>query len=318
MRTRISIAGVSERDVDLLLLEEFQSSASFQDWFVTQILGSGTTLGRCISANRSVTQSTGESDLEVSFATDIGSVTRILIENKVNAGLQPLQAERYRLRGNAYIVRNECSAYHTVVVAPERYFGASASTKGFDHRVTYEQLRTWFENAESIGERRTYKVALLTSAIEKGMLGYQPEEDLATTTFWRAYWLLAREHAPELEMREPAGKPSGSTFVLFRPPTLPQGVDICHKLTHGYVDLQLRGMGNHLNAVHAALGAHLAPGMRLARAAKSAAVRVITPALDMNAPLEAQRKAAVEGLESARQLLRWFVDHQSHLVSLRV
>lgn len=31
---------------------------------------SGATLGRCISANRSVTQSTEESDLEVSFATD--------------------------------------------------------------------------------------------------------------------------------------------------------------------------------------------------------------------------------------------------------
>lgn len=136
--------------------------------------------------------------------------------------------------------------------------------------------------------------------------------------FWRAYWLLAREHAPELEMREPAGKSSGSTFVLFRPPALPHGVDLCHKLTHGYVDLQLRGMGDHLNAVHAALGPHLVPGMRIARVAKSAAVRLITPELDMNVPLEAQRDAVLAGLESARQLLRWFVEHQSHLVSVRL
>lgn len=33
MVARISIAGVSERDIDLLVLEEFQSSPSFVTWF---------------------------------------------------------------------------------------------------------------------------------------------------------------------------------------------------------------------------------------------------------------------------------------------
>lgn len=87
------------------------------------------------------------------------------------------QAERYRLRGDAYITRKECSAYYTVLVAPERYLGASANMNGFDHRLTYEQLRMWFESAESLGARRTYKIALLNSAIEKGTFGYPPEEE---------------------------------------------------------------------------------------------------------------------------------------------
>src|SRR5688572_22073219 len=93
----ISIAGVSERDIDLLLLEEFHSSPTFQAWFVAQILGGGAVTGELVSARRSVTQSTGESDVEVAFKCDDGREVRFLIENKLNVGFQPLQAERYRM-----------------------------------------------------------------------------------------------------------------------------------------------------------------------------------------------------------------------------
>jgi len=109
MTTRIAIAGVSERDIDLLLLEEFQSSLSFQDWFVKLALGSSVRLGKVIRAERSVTDSTGESDLEIDFAGHDNSITRLMIENKVKAGLQPLQAHRYLLRGQKYLERGRCS-----------------------------------------------------------------------------------------------------------------------------------------------------------------------------------------------------------------
>ena len=45
LNARVSIAGVSERDIDLLLLEEFHSSAAFQVWFVSQVLGASADLG---------------------------------------------------------------------------------------------------------------------------------------------------------------------------------------------------------------------------------------------------------------------------------
>ncbi len=68
MSTDLNISGVSERDVDLLLLEEFLSSLAFQEWFVAQALGPDVRLGRLVEAKRSVTDSTGESDLEVAFS----------------------------------------------------------------------------------------------------------------------------------------------------------------------------------------------------------------------------------------------------------
>lgn len=305
----LSIAGVSERDVDLLLLEEFQSSEPFQRWFVETALGAGNHLGQLREARRSVTHSTGESDLEVSFEGERG-VTVLMLENKVNAGLQPAQAQRYLDRGNAYVTGNKCSSFHAVIVAPARYFGDAATHKGFHNRVTYEQLLAWYERAHDIGARRHYKMSLLRSAIDKGTLGYQPEEDAPTTNFWRAYWELASARAPDLEMAEPKAKPSGSTFVAFHPPGLPPGTEIVHKLTFGCVDLQLSGLGNRLNEVRAAFGQALEPDMTVAKAAKSAAIRIAVPKLTMTDSWDRQVEGAGAGIDAARRLFRWFLANE--------
>lgn len=284
MSTDLNISGVSERDVDLLLLEEFLSSLAFQEWFVAQALGPDVRLGRLVEAKRSVTDSTGESDLEVAFSDSEGKRARLLIENKVGAGFQREQAARYQRRGDGYVAQGRCATFYAVLVAPKRYFGGADSVKGFGGRVTYEQILAWFQGADELGERRAYKTALLRSAIDKGTLGYQPVEDASVTNFWRSYWTLASERGPELEMSEPIGKPSGATFICFRPPSLTGGVEICHKLTYGYVDLQLPRMGRRLNEVRSVLASHFEDGMALARATGSAAVRIRVPTLDSRRP----------------------------------
>ena len=310
MNTRIAIAGISERDIDLLLLEEFQASAPFLEWFVAQALGQNVHLGRCVTVARSVTHSTGESDLELTFSADDGTRTCVMIENKVTAGLQTRQAQRYFDRGTEYVARSRCSTFYTVIVAPSRYFGESEASKGFGSRVTYEQILAWFEDAKDLGERRNYKTALLKAAIEKGTLGYQPEEDAPTTYFWRSYWRLALAHAPELEMAEPKSKPSRAGFIYFRPPVLPRGIDIVHKFRFGYVDLQLRGMGKRLNEVRAVLGPCLETDMTVETAAKSAAIRISVPKLNSSMIMTQQEHAAVVGIEAANRLLAWFRVHQ--------
>ena len=306
---RVNVSGVCERDVDLLLLEELQSSPPFQERFATNALGLSL-LGRCVSVNRSVTESSGESDLEATFLSEAGDLRRILIENKVNAGFQPRQAERYHHRGRSYISRGDCVAYQTVIVAPARYFGDPDATKGFDGRLTYEQILAWFDQALALGDRRHYKVTLLRSAIEKGTLGYQLIEDAPTSEFWREYWQFARANAAELEMTEPSLKPSGSTFIYFRPPSLPKGVAIVHKLSHGFVDLQLAGMGERLNEVQMLFGSRLDGDMQLKRAAKSAAIRLQVPISNANVRFADQVSDVRIGLDAARRLFVWFVTHQ--------
>ena len=305
MTTPVNIAGVCERDVDLLLLEEFQSESGFSQWFVEQTLGEPAGIGDVIAARRSATDSTGESDLEVDFQDGQGGTARMLVENKVGAGLQPRQADRYCERGDAYVARGDCRAYHTVIVAPEAYFGESGSVKGFDYRITYEEILGWFERSETLGARRRYKCILLQSAIDKGTLGYQPEEDTATSAFWRDYWLLATAQAPGLEMPEPGPKPAGAGFIDFRPPVLPAGIRVVHKLNRGCVDLEIRDMGQRVNEVRAALASHLTPDMQIVRTSKSAAVRINVPILSGNTPADEQRDRVLAGIEAAARLLTW-------------
>src|SRR4051812_5076572 len=96
--SKLEIPGVCERDVDLLLLEEFLASAEFGNWFLRKVSNGQASSGALIGARRSVTESNGESDLEVTLKLPDDSTLRLLIENKVGAGLQPQQAERYRSR----------------------------------------------------------------------------------------------------------------------------------------------------------------------------------------------------------------------------
>jgi hypothetical protein len=245
--TSIRIAGVCERDIDLLLLEEFLSSAAFRAWFIEASGVPEARLVKFLGADRSVTHTTGESDLEVQFEDDAGCVVTLLIENKVGAALQPQQAERYRQRGDDYVAKGRCSRYWPVIVAPATYFGARVDDKGFGHQLTYEALANWFEHADDLAERRHYKTYMLRSAIEKAVYGYRADADEATTDFFLAYWHLVMARYPDLGMAKPGGRPSGSGRVYFkRPEIVALKADVAHKTGKGMVDLHLRGRGDRI------------------------------------------------------------------------
>lgn len=314
MVARISIAGVSERDIDLLLLEEFQSSPSFLKWFQDLVFGKNSPRLNFVSARRSVRYAFGEIDLEIVLTDRSGKEVRLLIENKVKAGFQPQQAERYQDSGNSHVASKDGATYYTVLIAPEQYFGKDPSTKGFDKTLTYQKVLDWFKQAAELGARREYKIALLTSAIEKGTIGWQLIEDAPVTHFWQAYYALACDIAPELEMKEPTGKPSGAGFIYFRPREhLPRGFEICHKFKKEHVDLHIKGMGGRLNEVDRALRAHFRHGMKTFSAGVSAAIRVEVPRLDPGRPFSDQQSEARAGLEAAKVLLSWFKEKKQFM-----
>lgn len=309
MLTRI--AGVCERDIDLLLLEEFQSSPGFLEWFLRTSGIEELRPEELKEARRSVTHTTGESDLELHFATADGECDVVLIENKIGAQLQPLQAERYDLRGRDYVARGVCRSFHTVIVAPDGYFADAGQTKGFQSRLSYDRIVDWFENATALGARRHYKVSMLRSALDKATLGYQPIVDDATTDFFSAYWDIATSMHPELGMRRSRKeRPSGSGRVYFKTPALTaMQCDIAHKTGRGIVDLHLRGRGDRLAVVESALGPLLESGMTVESAAKSAAIRIKVPVLDRVHPAGQQEDAIRQGLAAAKRLAEWAQRH---------
>jgi hypothetical protein len=244
MSSIASVAGVCERDIDLLVLEEAVSTPGFRALLVSAVSWNPDGL-ELIEARRSVTHSNGESDIELAFARHNQGVVKLLIENKVSAGFQPNQAKRYRQRGAIYVERGDCVQTATLLLAPAHYLEGTGGTKDFDAALTYEQLVAGFDRSD-LGARASVKAVMLRSAIDRAVIGYQPLADQVVTEFWREYWAMSLAHAAELEMREPAGKPARSGFIVFGATDLPPRSKLVHKCNHGFVDLQLAGKSDEL------------------------------------------------------------------------
>lgn len=242
--TQVSISGVIERDIDFLLIEELVASDGFLPWFLAKIGLSGTY--EPVAVAHSTTTPNGETDIELTIRSASGT-RLILIENKIDANLQPRQAERYRERAARYVAQGRCSAASTVLVAPAAYFASEADGLGFDHTVSYEDILDWFVHADRLGSRKEAKIALLQHALASGSDGWVMIPDESATVFWRRYWELYRSIAPELRMVKPEAKTAASRFVYFRPAGLPKGVQLIHKASYGHVDLQMAGMARAPN-----------------------------------------------------------------------
>ena len=304
MTIQLKIPGVCERDLDLLLLEELVASHVFRAWFADRCAVPAPIDSGWFDVQRSVTQSLGESDLEFTFESSSGLV-RLLIENKVDAGFQVNQADRYRARAESALVRDNLHVARTVLVAPHGY-APEGDTKGFDLKLTYEEIGRWFGESFADSDRSRYKLALLNAAIEKSRLGYQPLADAPVTNFWKSYWLRCHTSAAELAMQEPSGKPAGAGFIYFRPVELPKGVEICHKLPHGNVDLQFSGWGDRLGEFGRHFSGVLDDDMSIVKANKSAVVRLKVALLDAARPFSEQAAAAQQGIDAAARLLSWY------------
>jgi hypothetical protein len=299
----IQISGVSERDIDLLLLEEFIASNKFQTFFLEQTKFKDIDLV-FLDAQRSVTDSTGESDLEVTFKDNKNQSYVLLIENKVNANFQKDQLARYRQRGTNYIKLKKVIDFTTILVAPESFH--NNNLEGFDYRINYEEILKYFQNNSALGDRRKYKEQLLHSAIEKSDTGYQMEADASVTNFWKAYWKISLDVAKEFHMEEPSSKPSTSRFIYFTNISLPNSVCLVHKLVHGNFDLQFNGMGNKIDVMRELYSEKLDNNMQIVKAAKSAAIRVRVPKLSLADSLDSQKEQVLECLEKGKTLLKWY------------
>lgn len=304
----IGVAGIKERDIDLLLLEEFVASNDFLRWFFGQVGIALTGPVRLLSSARGVTQSQGESDLEILVANGERQTDLLLIENKIAAAFQPDQLERYRQRGENYVTQGKCSRFRVILCAPRVYLERGAEE--FDAAVAYEDLLGWFEGRETDEPRCQFKRKMLASSIEKATHGYQQVEDAPVTSFWDQYWRLVKEIAPELNMNRPGGRPSTSRFFYFLPRVLPRGAKIVHKALQGRVDLQFRGMSDRLDELERMFADCLEPGMSIHNAKKAGVIRILADGIDVGRSFDEQYDAIRDAILSAKQLLVWYQEHQ--------
>ena len=139
---RFRFNSVSERDMDLLFLEEFAVNRDFLNLFIQEIKDISLADYEVVSEEVSfVDEALGESDLTIILERD-GHKVALLIEDKINAIAQPRQYERYVERGNKGIQEKLYDAFYVFLIAPSAYIEEYINNENF----TYSPVIGWWRN----------------------------------------------------------------------------------------------------------------------------------------------------------------------------
>lgn len=287
------LISVQERDIDLLLMEEFHVSDNFVSWFCTQ-LGFGAV--RAAGAWHSVSDAHGETDLLLRVVED-GRHVGVLIENKIGAPEQHLQAERYHLRGLKNRDAGKFDRYVTAICAPERYLSALSAESSYHSRVSYESIARYFE---LIGDRRAnWRRDILREAIEHGRRGYVMTVNEVNTAFQQAFYLHLRSYYPQLKMAEPGNKGSKSNWIIMKGHLFPKGVQLHYKIDQSLVQL-----GFNRRSIDDLLPrrAELPEDVMIMQSGQTASLSVAVPRVVMSEGFDAQLPAIEKALAATVKL----------------
>ena len=253
-----------ERDIDLLIMEEFVSDEEFAQIFLDEIgIHQAYTIESVIHSKTDA--DLGESDIVFILVID-GKRHAVHIEDKIDAVAMPRQHDRYDLRAQKDIAAGQYSTYSVVIVAPSKYLEKNKEAQKYCHQVKYEQMRAFFLTKNDV--RSKYKLALLDRAIYEQKNGYQYEANPGVVRFCSAMAKYQRDNYP--------GLPNGTYAWWPEYPTLLNDTKIVFKANKGFCDLQF---GHTLaQDLYSKVKDVLSERMHVVQAGKSASVRiVVTP-----------------------------------------
>ena len=299
------IESVTERDLDLLMLEELQVSHEFRDWFAARVYDEPI-YKSLINTWHSLTNEHGESDITFVFTAEDETTTAILIENKINARAQPDQGERYHRRGKKGVSDGDWTQYRTCLIAPRRYLKTQAEE--YDCEVAYEEIMAYFVARRSTEPRHDYRAKFIMDGVGQQRRGYQSKEpNEGMTSFVRQYWQLVQDRYPELRMSEPKPRPAGNTWINFYPSTFPKSIDLVHQVTGGFVKVLFNGRAPEFEAIEARYRdmASTFPELRIQLAGKSVSIAVpVEPLAPLQQSFNASRGNVEAALDTAYRLAR--------------
>lgn len=330
----LTLSHATERDIDLLLVEELRCSHVFRDRFIGELsLISGANLSHIngkVSHSRRRMHSRREIDILLEVEALEGKYA-VLIENKLDTAEQPQQAESYRLEASALATEGFDFAL-TVLVCPEAYVAKVPIFAGkFDAVFTYEQIlallreRADAETGELMSRLR-YRADLVSQAIEKGRRGYKAVPLAAVSNFARAYVSML----DELGIALPAGPsmlkdaPGESKTMIFAPSALPSWeflpqTRLVHQLREGNANICPYGWGDYFSHLAGEIAPALAgTAYRLVptvnkRSNGRAGLMIVadTPIIDNLADFDGQRRKIESGMRVTKALADWFVTQRA-------
>lgn len=336
-----TLTHATERDIDLLLVEELYASPSFVAWVAARSLVDGAVETSTVLHSKRRTRSRREIDIFVDLRLSGGAKAALLIENKLDASEQPDQAESYREELER--IGGDYPSASMLIVCPGAYAREHPQFTGkFDAVITYENLAGYFETIANEGQceaaaRARFRRDVLDQAVNKHRRGYTPILNEVVGDFNAQYVSLLAQVAPAIKpgksMLKPAN-PDESTSIIFDHVAsladLPAEVRpsrFAHELGRGlehranYVAVTFGGWGAALQVLKPVIERDLAEMSATVSAKPPTKVRpnpgltvaCATPPVDNQQGFATQREPLIAGLERASALRDWLRSNISNL-----
>ncbi len=295
---------VSERDMDMLFLEEFVISEEFLNIFTSKI---GISDAAVVEIEHSKTHPEfGESDMTVIIETD-GKKHGLLIEDKIDAIAMPEQCDRYMKRGELGILNGDYSSFDVFIVAPEKYLNDNIEAQKYPNKVSYEECQLYFEKGAD--SRKIFKLSQIKQAIHKQKTGYQVIENKEVTEFWSKYISYKKRNYNHLLFTATEGpRGANSTWPQFN--TVIEKLYIIHKSERGFIDLTIPSMAEFLPQLEMLLNEMVnlkENDMTVHPTGKAGAVRLYVPIVDFSKPFDEQTddiEKCFKGIEKMSELVK--------------
>ena len=296
--SRRPIDGVTEREIDLLVLMALHCSPGFRAFLVSKTAGPSDF--EFLGAWRGVYDNLGECDLLVLIRDAKGRRVAIMIEDKIDASFQPSQASRYRQRGERGRALERWDRFITCLCAPKAYAEPIGHGESWDAILTYEEIET---SLAAQGDAfASFVCGALRQAADKQRSGGFVVSQQASA-FWVQYRRLQREEFPGLKMTALAEVQSANDpWPRFAAGMLPPRVKLEHKPWKGCVDLTFQDL--KFEDLRSRLDGRLPANLEMCRTAPSSAVRATVPPLEATKPFEPQIEAAKEAFRAAEAILQ--------------
>lgn len=268
---------IEERDVDFIIMRAFAELPEFRRLFLQRI---GYEFCEVVSIEHSfMDNELGESDITIIIKSENKQIG-LLVENKINARAMQEQCARYTRRGKKGKEDGLYDEFAVFLVAPQSYMNHNDEAKKYPNRISYEEIRGIFEDAEKV-----YDAEIIEGAIKKQAQGYMVQEVPAITEFWRKLYNYSCISKRALEMYEVEGpKGARATWPQFKIPL--KGAELYYKARYGFCDLQFSGKLYDSIRLKKELRNFIDGDMHWAETGTSLSLRIKKMPMNFNKPFE--------------------------------
>lgn len=182
---------IEEKDIDLLIIEEFANNKDFSNVFLNSI---GVFEYEIIEIAHSVSHPRyGETDIQILYMSN-DEVYALLIEDKLNAIAMPDQAIRYLKRGYEGVKNGDYKSFEVFICAPQKYLDSNEEADKYANKISYEKLLEILKEENSVNKQ--YKRELLIYSLSKKNASYNPIVNDIITSFWSQLYDYIDENYP--------------------------------------------------------------------------------------------------------------------------